>query len=220
MSLNVTDNVAIIGGQALLPCNTTPAVHEDSVVLVIWYREDMGIPIYTIDARSTHVTKAKHFSKHFTDNRAMFNITFPFSFLRINPVIESDEGEYRCRVDFRRGPTVNRISVLKVIVPISEISIFDDNGEIMETAGPYNEDTSVSLTCKVKGGRPPPAVTWWKNLYLLDDSYFFKQHFTINVLTISQLKAQDLMSTLTCQASNSNLMSPVIKSIKVDVNRK
>jgi hypothetical protein len=107
---------AVLGGEIALPCNVTPPTYDDGVSLVLWYRDDTGNPIYTVDARIIHLDKAKHFSA--TDilgSRGVFNITYPMSYLRIKPVESTDSGEYRCRVDFRRARTVNRILKLNVI---------------------------------------------------------------------------------------------------------
>ena len=35
----------------------------------------------------------------------------------------------------------------------------------------FGENRNVSLKCRVSGGDPTPAVTWWKNNILLDTSY-------------------------------------------------
>ncbi len=84
--------------------------------LVLWYRDDTGNPIYSVDARTTHLDNAKHFSaSDILGTRGVFNITYPMSYMRINPVKSNDGGEYRCRVDFRRARTINRILKLNVI---------------------------------------------------------------------------------------------------------
>lgn len=99
-----------------LPCNVTPPTYDDGVSLVLWYRDDTGNPIYSVDARTTHLDNAKHFSAaEILGNRGVFNITYPMAYMRINPVKANDGGEYRCRVDFRRARTVNRILKLNVI---------------------------------------------------------------------------------------------------------
>ena len=35
----------------------------------------------------------------------------------------------------------------------------------------FGEHKNISLKCKVAGGHPSPAVTWWKNDILVDTSY-------------------------------------------------
>lgn len=100
-----------------LPCNITPPTLDDGVSLVLWYRGDLSSPIWTVDARVVpHLQSAKHFfDNSILSNRATFNITYPVSYLRFNPVVESDTAEYRCRVDFKRGRTINRVMQLNVI---------------------------------------------------------------------------------------------------------
>lgn len=106
----------MLGGEVALPCNVTPPSYDDGVSLVLWYRDDTGNPIYTVDARTIHLDRARHFaSVDILGNRATFNITYPVSYLRIKPIQQNDGGEYRCRVDFRRARTVNRILKLNVI---------------------------------------------------------------------------------------------------------
>ena len=107
---------AVLNGEVALPCNVTAPSYDDGVSLVLWYRDDTGNPIYTVDARVTPLDKARHFSAaDILGSRGVFNITYPVSYLRIKPVKSNDSGEYRCRVDFRRGRTVNRILKLNVI---------------------------------------------------------------------------------------------------------
>lgn len=107
---------AVVGGEVMLPCNVTSPTNDDSVSLILWYRDDTGNPIYSVDARSIPVERAKHFSApEILGSRGVFNITYPLSYLRIKPVKGSDGGEYRCRVDFRRARTINRILKLNVI---------------------------------------------------------------------------------------------------------
>ena len=47
--------------------------------------------------------------------RAYFNVHGRPAHLSIDPVAASDEGDYRCRVDFRKARTVNTVISLKVI---------------------------------------------------------------------------------------------------------
>lgn len=44
-------NSAVINGKVSLPCDISPANSDDSVALILWYKDDSLAPIYTIDAR-------------------------------------------------------------------------------------------------------------------------------------------------------------------------
>ncbi|RWS12925.1 cell adhesion molecule 4-like protein [Dinothrombium tinctorium] len=214
--------IAIVGGSVQLPCNVTPPSDEDSVVLILWYRDDTSNPIYSIDARITSLSKAKHFPSDILADRGTFNITYPLSYLRINPVREDDGGEYRCRVDFKKARTVNRIFKLNVIVPVVQIVVFDDYGNnIKDIAGPYNEGSSVNLTCEAEGGSPSPSVHWFQGSAVIDDTFFISpKGTTVNTLSLSPLKRDDLMMVLSCKASNNNITAPVSHTIAIDMNLK
>lgn len=44
-------NSALINGKANLACDIRAPSADDSVALVLWYKDDSLAPIYTIDAR-------------------------------------------------------------------------------------------------------------------------------------------------------------------------
>ncbi|GBN30679.1 hypothetical protein AVEN_78066-1 [Araneus ventricosus] len=73
---------------------------------------------------------------------------------------------------------------------------------------------------EIYGCDPSPAVKWWRDAELLDDSYYITpQGFARNELLLPSLKRADLMTQLTCQVSNSNLTAPVTSSVIIDMNR-
>ncbi|XP_035226860.1 synaptogenesis protein syg-2-like, partial [Stegodyphus dumicola] len=85
--------------------------------------------------------------------------------------------------------------------------------------GPYNEGFPLALACEGEGGDPSPAVKWWREAELLDDSYYITpQGFARNELLLASLKRTDLMTRLMCQVSNSNLTAPVTSSVIIDMN--
>lgn len=122
---NTTYN-AVQNGEIALPCNITAPSFDDGVSLILWYRDDIASPIYTVDARQVPTLEtAQHFlHTDIFQNRATFNLSYPLSFLRIKPVNSSDSGEYRCRVDFRRARTINRILKLSVIGELCLLFVF------------------------------------------------------------------------------------------------
>lgn len=145
-----------MGNPISLPCNITPPTPDDGVSLILWYREDLSTPIYTVDSRSSiQLAGAKHFfDASVLSSRATFNLSEPISYLQFRPSVATDTAEYRCRVDFRRGRTINRVMQLNVIVPPQKVSIVDAFGnQVNDIAGPFNEDDRLNITCQSKGGQ-------------------------------------------------------------------
>ncbi|XP_076338996.1 uncharacterized protein LOC143240447 [Tachypleus tridentatus] len=208
------------GDKVVLPCNITPPSPDDSVALVLWYRGNSGNPIYSVDARNEPVQEGKHFASDVLGSRAKFNISLKTSFLVIEPVKDDDGGEYRCRVDFRRGRTQNRKLKVNIIVPPQDIYIKTGDGRFQDVVfGPFNEGSSLKLACEAIGGIPPPSVTWWKESDLMDNSYFIpEKNVVVNILEIKVVERYLSKGTLTCQAQNTNLTMPKSVTIRLDVN--
>ncbi|XP_076336269.1 nephrin-like [Tachypleus tridentatus] len=70
-------------------------------------------------------------------------------------------------------------------------------------------------------GKPRPSLTWWREYTLLDDDYtFIPEDVVKNTLKITELKRQDLLVILTCQASNNNITVPSSCAVTLDLNVK
>ena len=41
----------MVKGKAALPCHVNTFFPDDSVALILWYKDDSFAPIYTLDAR-------------------------------------------------------------------------------------------------------------------------------------------------------------------------
>lgn len=143
--------------------------------------------------------------------------------LQLEPIKQEDEGEYRCRVDFKRGRTVNTIIALRVVVLPEDVRIVAPqrpHTKLEGLIGPFNEGTELTLLCLAQGGKPRPQISWRRDFNLIDDTY---QHLdkegTSNELKIPSLNKNHLLSIFTCQASNTNLTSPIQTSITLDLNR-
>ncbi|KFM70728.1 hypothetical protein X975_01916, partial [Stegodyphus mimosarum] len=68
-------------------------------------------------------------------------------------------------------------------------------------------------------GDPSPSVRWLKGAELLDDTYYITpQGFARNEIHLPNLHRTDLLMTLTCEVSNSNLTAPVSSSVSLDMN--
>ncbi|CAL1280148.1 unnamed protein product [Larinioides sclopetarius] len=215
---------AVIGSTVSLPCNLSPPSNDDIISLVLWYRLDLPNPIYTLDARSApSADMAKHFSSKVLGSRAYFNVSRrSLAHLKIDPVDEDDAGEYRCRVDFKRGRTMSRLVKLNVIVPVKKVSIRGrDNGTYSGLIGPFTEGDSLVLICEARGGFPKPTVTWHRGTRLLQGSVSVDDHGVVrNELYFNRLRREDLLTVLTCRASNNNVSAPVYATVSLDLNLK
>ncbi|KAM7314695.1 hemicentin-1 [Ixodes scapularis] len=212
---------AVARGKVALPCDISPPSPEDSVTLVLWYKDESLAPIYTLDSRRGHVGQARQSSLPEFEQRAHFNMANEPAFLQIDPVEEQDAGEYRCRVDFRKARSINTVITLKVIVPPGDPVILDEDGRRLEgLVGRFNEGDDLQLICEVEGGKPRPVVTWWRDKRLVDDNFTVVAGGSTarNRLKIRELKRSDFLTVLTCQAANNNVTVAVSRSITLDMN--
>ncbi|KAF2880740.1 hypothetical protein ILUMI_25440 [Ignelater luminosus] len=181
--------------------------------IVIWF-----------DSRDKPLEQGKHWADETVlGGRAFFRYNDHPSKLTIDIVKESDGGIYQCRVDFLRTPTRNIKVNVTVIIPPEKLRILDERGAHIPhyILGPYNEGTSINITCVATGGRPPPKVTWWQENALLDDSCeYLSEKRVRNILHLERLQRRHLHSVFTCQASNNNLVAPISSSVTLDMNRK
>lgn len=90
----------------------------------------------------------------------------------------------------------------------------------MKILEPFNEGGDLSLICEVRGGKPPPRVTWYLERQLLDDKYNREaKDVTVNRL-VATVTRDFFKARLICRASNTELIDPVSSEIILDVNRK
>ncbi|XP_074603639.1 uncharacterized protein LOC141857110 [Brevipalpus obovatus] len=218
---------AVVKGKAALPCHVKSAIPDDSVALLLWYKDDALAPIYTMDARKGTIEQARTLIAPLLQGRAFFNLNNRPAFLQIDPVDISDAGDYRCRVDFRKARTINTVVSLKVIVPPEEpqisLSSSTSSGQMGLKAliGPFNEGDSLKLTCSTIGGKPRPSLTWWRDTTLIDDTFeYVDKDLTTNQLVIPSLARHHLLAKLTCQAVNNNMTVPLSTSATLDLNLK
>lgn len=212
---------AVLGGTAELPCDIRPPHHNDSAILIIWYKNDVN-PIYSYDLRGKHSEKPLHWhEKEYLGDRALFRTTTEPATLSINHVQEQDEGDYRCRVDFTTNPTRNSRIQMTVIVPPQKPNIIDERGKtVPAVAGPYEEGGDMRLQCLVSGGRPEPKVRWWRGETLLDSKDEPGEFPALrrNTLVVRELSRADLHAVFDCQASNNNISQPVSTLVAIEMH--
>ncbi|XP_063627547.1 hemicentin-1 isoform X1 [Cydia splendana] len=218
-----SDVQGVLGKKASLPCDIAPLQQNDEVVMVLWFKESGGEPLYSYDIRGRTANQPKLWSSPSVfGNRAYFRASATPAVLMVDNVIAVDAGLYRCRVDFKNSPTRNLKVNFTVIIPPNRPTIYDskrrDRTKLVE---PYNEGSNVQLTCEVEGGRPRPWVTWYLENTVIDDSYEQRgDGVTVNTLTFPNVGRQHLNARLVCQAANTNLAPPQTKVLILDINLK
>ncbi|XP_050696805.1 nephrin-like [Eriocheir sinensis] len=204
------------GRAADLKCNLTSPLPKDAPRLVLWYKKGLLKPIYSYDMRNGPALHRK------INSHLGSRITFdaPRHALNILRVRLSDAGIYRCRVHFRTNPTLTYTTNLSVLIPPRHIVVYTELGdEAKGIIGPYVEGDNLTLHCRVRGGFPPPRVTWWEGEVLLDgDVEEEESEVVTNTLQLPQLARDDLNKKLTCRANNNNLTEPLVTSVAVDMH--
>ena len=69
-------------------------------------------------------------------------------------------------------------------------------------------------------GEPPPALTWWRDQALIDDTYEVINNETTNILMIPKVQRSDLNAVFTCQAISPELDIPVSTQLRLDLTCK
>ncbi|XP_026315160.1 neural cell adhesion molecule 1-like [Hyposmocoma kahamanoa] len=225
--VSTVDVDAVLGRTASLPCDVTPDTKEDRVYMVLWFRAGKasgGKPIYSFDVRGRSFNKALQWSDpNAFGPRAYFATIARPAALTLDTVQLDDEGFYRCRVDFKNSPTRNFQIRLHVIVPPHQLILYDKSGrDVSGVVGPLEEGNELVLVCEVRGGRPAPTVMW-----LIDNSpapqYIGEKtdtHVVVNRLELSHIRRNHLNTTFKCRASNTNLVSPQEKTVRLEMNLK
>ncbi|XP_024935855.1 nephrin isoform X1 [Cephus cinctus] len=220
----------VAGQKGSLPCDIQPIGTNDGVSMVLWFKESSGEPLYSYDARNRKYGKANFWSaQHVWGSRATFR-TNPPAQLIIQDLRESDEGVYRCRVDFRNSPTRNLKVNFTVIVPPSKPIIYDakrrDMSKLLEA---YAEGADLTLVCEVHGGRPRPRVEWYMDTQLIDESYEVRESqgpggemrpITVNHVTLEGLSRKHHHVKLSCKATNTILALPPTTTVIIELNMK
>ncbi|KAI5706372.1 hypothetical protein M8J75_007487 [Diaphorina citri] len=201
----MTDVVGVLNRKAIMPCDIEPREKGDSVYMVLWFKESDGEPLYSFDLRNRiHGTTKPKSTPGAFGTRVHFNTATVPAQLLLDNLKMTDEGVYRCRVDFRNTPTRNAKVNLTIIVP-PEIPVIYHNsrGQRANSLEVFNQGSKIALKCEVSGGRPRPSLTWYLDNVVLDNTYTHtKDGKTENYLEMVNVGRAHLNNQLVCQASN------------------
>ncbi|XP_050733461.1 uncharacterized protein LOC127007024 [Eriocheir sinensis] len=149
------------GGRAELPCAPTPKYRQDSASVVLWYRYSDTIPVYSYDAREGEFTSGVGWADEGElGGRAHFIPSSEPPTLVLEPAHVRDQGVYTCRVDYQLSPSTTAVVNLTVVVPPGPPMILWGGRGVVDVVGPLGEGERAELTCRSKGGRPPPMLSW------------------------------------------------------------
>uniref|UniRef100_A0A2S2PHW8 Ig-like domain-containing protein n=1 Tax=Schizaphis graminum TaxID=13262 RepID=A0A2S2PHW8_SCHGA len=158
-----------------------------------------GEPIFTYDTRQTS-TKIPNPPRwwsspmgfgdrayfHTIDNEQLQLNRDMVDHLTVDRAMATDTGIYRCRIDFLKAPTRNRLVNLTVIVAPERPTIYFEYGNGNSIGGDRPENyqqnpgnvivvdeasPTVTLVCRVVGGWPRPRLTWYHENAVLHSPY-------------------------------------------------
>ncbi|XP_057370740.1 nephrin-like [Daphnia carinata] len=214
--------VVLANSTAELVCDTVPPDRHDEVILVLWFRENVGTPIFSADAREVSLSQAGvWFDEDILKKRATFRgrVSEP-SILAVSNISLADQSVYRCRVDFREAKSRNSRINLTVIEPPKSLTITAEFSQtrISTVVGPFRIGDRPKFTCTVEGGLPIPVITWRRNRITVPGQMESSEPERIrSTLLLPPLKRSDWPMTLTCSASNSERGRPLEQSFDVDM---
>ncbi|XP_042865650.1 synaptogenesis protein syg-2-like isoform X2 [Penaeus japonicus] len=188
-------------------------------MLTLWFKSKSKKPMYSYDARSS--TPREWSDSSFFGDRAKYVAVEQPPYLAITDVKATDEGVYECRVDFARSPSRRHRTSLGVIIPPGTPRILRNDSTVASNgiAGPYNEGSNVTITCQVKGGKPPPQVKWWRENELQDDEVEKRMAGEYrNELHIGPLTREHLNAKYVCQVTNHELVDARSANVVLLVN--
>ena len=211
--------VGVVGSSSFLSCNMTPPSLRDAVYLVLWYKDEDPLPVYSYDARD--FTKKRWSEDKMFGARATFRDTVSPAQLRIDRLERTDGGRYTCRVDFRDSPTVTSSTVLEVVEQSSKPVVITEAGvEVMGSVGPYQLGQSLILVCMAEGD-PPPLVVWTRDGEVWDevmDPGAGGGGQRRNTLVISPLEREHSGTRLSCRAENEHIQQPPHTDISLELS--
>ncbi|XP_067207984.1 neural cell adhesion molecule 1-like isoform X4 [Linepithema humile] len=188
----------VVGEKVQLPCDIRPA-ENDEVRMVFWYKEGRGEPFYSFDVRGRRqFTDGQRWSSpNALGPRAFFATMTNPAYLSIDRLQSTDEGIYRCRVDFKNSPTRKQKMNLTIIVKPVTVQILTKETRV-------SADKNYDVECRTSGSRPDAMITWWKankQIKKKAQNYALENNQTLSILSFMPT-IEDDGKYLTCRAEN------------------
>ncbi|XP_064466806.1 roundabout homolog 1-like isoform X2 [Ornithodoros turicata] len=209
-----------VGSQIDLPCRALLA--DDLPQRIHWYKDDSPLPVYSVTydgtAHRANIMQGRHSARSDWTQRAYFSVLGSPATLKVNDLSYQDSGTYICQVIISRATQRNATLHLVVVGPLKLPVIRDGRGRTKnDIVGPYFEGDELSLTCETPGGKPTPAITWFKNGKVIESSTLsFARGNIRSDVVIPVLTRSDLLAIFSCQVSN-NISAAVSSSVKLDM---
>ncbi|XP_068231364.1 neural cell adhesion molecule 2-like [Palaemon carinicauda] len=171
--ISVQEMTGVWGQSVGLPCDVSHPP-DDGIHLLLWFRDSLTTPIYRFDGRRQVGGEDSHWAdEKVLGTRASIDVSSTPSIFRLSSLTLSDEGLYKCRVDFMFHPTKTTRVRLYVVVPPKKVTVFMEAQDgtqkpIKGVVGPLQEGEMLHLICIANGGSPPPLVVWFENTRLID----------------------------------------------------
>ncbi|KAK3926158.1 Kin of IRRE-like protein 2 [Frankliniella fusca] len=109
---------------------------------------------------------------------------------------------------------------VSVTVPPTTLIVFDSSGRDVTdgVVGPLQHGQDLILKCEVRGGRPPPTLTWFVNDRLAD-GFIDRPEENVIVARLQEhaMMRRHLNNTYRCQASNTKLRDPIQRSVRLEM---
>lgn len=106
-----------MGSSIRIACNGSHW-NDDSISLVLWFKGSSPEPIYSVEDRgrsSPKLSGARHHISESFRGRAKFVTADTPPYLEVSPLESDDQGEYRCRIDYRARQRENFLAILFVL---------------------------------------------------------------------------------------------------------
>ncbi|CAH0394780.1 unnamed protein product [Bemisia tabaci] len=124
--------------------------------------------------------------------------------------------------NIKRGTVCDTHVMRALLVPPDQLKMYDISGrELSSVVGPLTVGKDLYLRCEVRGGKPAPTLSWFVNERLKEETVSpVGRNALVSKLEIRSLSRDHLNSTYKCQASNTKLVLPIERTVRLEMNLK